>query len=68
MFTVVLLPLVPVLQFTVPVQPAATKVATSLPHNFCLSELIIGAVGLVTTLITTEFDGVLPQLFSQVAL
>ena len=65
--TVILLPLAPVLHFTVPLQPAATKVAVSVPHNFCLSELIVGALGFVTVLITTKFDGVLPQLFSQFA-
>ena len=51
-FTVMLLPLTPVLHFTVPPQPAATNVAVSVPHSFCLSELIIGAVGFVTVEIT----------------
>ena len=50
--TVILLPLAPVLHFTVPPQPAATNVAVSIPHSFCLSELIIGAVGFVTVEIT----------------
>ena len=67
-FTVILLPVAPVFQLIVPVHPAATKVAVSLPHNFCLSELIIGEVGSVTLFITTMLDGVLPQLFSQLAL
>ena len=68
--TVVVVPIAALLQVTVPLHPAATSVAVSATpvHSLCLSEVIMGAVGLFVELITTKLERATPQLFSHVAL
>ena len=63
-----LVPVEPLLQFTVPLHPVAVKVAVSLLHKFNLLLAITGAVGVPPEKIVMIFDAPLvPQAFIQVA-
>ena len=63
-----LVPVEPLLHFTVPTQPVAVNVAVSAPHKLVLVVLITGAVGKVPVLmVTTLLAPLSPQLFTQTA-
>ena len=63
-----LAPVLPLLHFTVPVQPVAVKVAFSVPHTLVLFDAILGAAGTLPEPITTLLlAGLAPQTFSHVA-
>jgi hypothetical protein len=60
--TVILLPVAPVVHFTVLLQPEAVNVDVSVPQRLTLFALIIGAAGAELVVIITWFDGKLsPQ-------
>lgn len=64
-----LVPLAPVLHFTVPPQPVAVKAAVSLPQSIVLVLAIVGAEGLPPEVIVITLDAPLvPQLLTQTAL
>jgi hypothetical protein len=66
--TLILVPVVALLHFTVPTQPDAVNVAVSVPHKLVLFELIVGGVGSVPVLMVTTFDAPLsPQPLLQTA-
>ena len=61
-------PVVLLLQVTVPLQLAAVNVACSLPQSNVLLAVITGVVGAVPVVIVTELDATLvPQTVVQVA-
>ena len=64
----ILVPVEPLLQMTVPLQPSAVNTAVSLLHNLSLVVAIVGVVGLGKKLITIGVEAVLlPQLVVHVA-
>ena len=66
--TVMLVPVEPLLQDTVPLHPFAVNVAVSLLHRLVLLLTMAGAFGVVPVVMVTTFDAPLvPQLFIQVA-
>ena len=66
--TVMLVPVEPLLHFTVPPQPDAVRIAVSVPHMLVLLLLTVGALGVPPEVITTGVEAVLtPQTFVQVA-
>ena len=66
--TVMLVPVEPLLQATVPPQPVAVRVAVSLPHKLVLLLAIVGAVGVPPVVITIALDAPLvPQAVTHVA-
>ena len=57
-----------VLHFKVPLQPVAVRVAVSFPQILVLSEVRVGAIGVLPVVIVMAFDAPLvPQVFVQVA-
>ena len=66
--TVILVPVEPLLHFTVPPQPVAVKVADSLPHKLDLLLAIVGALGEPPVVITITLEvGLVPQVLMQTA-
>jgi len=67
-FTVMLLPVEPLLQVTVPLQPYAVSFAVSVPHRLVLSVTIVGGVDMPPVVITTAFElPLVPQAVVQIA-
>jgi hypothetical protein len=67
--TMMLVPLAPVFQVNVPLQPLAVKVAVSPAHRVGLLLVTIGAVGVVPVVIVTTFEvPLVPQLLIHTAL
>ena len=63
------MPVAPLLQVSVPVQPVAVKVALEPLHKLLLLATTVGGVGGLPVVIVTMFDtGPGPQIFSQTTL
>ena len=67
-FTVVAVPLAPVLHVTVPAQPVAVKVAVSPAQIAGLLLDTVGAGGVVPVVMVITFEVLVPQVLLQVAL
>ena len=68
LLTVIELPVILVLHFTVPVQPVAVNIAVSVPQILVLFALITGVDGLVPVRMTITFDELLlPQVLLHMA-
>ena len=64
----ILVPVEPLLQVTVPPQPVAVKIAVSAPHKLVLLLAMVGAFGEPPVVITIAFDAPLvPQADIHVA-